>query len=173
MPGGPIAVREIAAPGLPAFDGLWGCVKLLRTQGGCGPPTAFENHGVILAKQITVCCPVQVADVIIQALQWFVESHYPYCADECSTAAREALLDLIGRFQRELRVEGCCQYSRRIRAFVCEAVNGYSALVEQQSGKSYTHRRDLVIKVCRGQSDGTDFSDAAALDSAGDARGAV
>jgi hypothetical protein len=80
-----------------------------------------------MAKQITVTCPQEIAGVLVDALRWFVACNYPHGADECSIAAREALLGLAARFEQELMEAGRCSYSSRVRAFVCEAVNGYTA----------------------------------------------
>lgn len=117
-----------------------------------------------MAKQITIRCPQEMAVLIVEALQWFVQSHYPYGADECSTAAREALLELVDRFRRELPEAGESRYSARVRAFVCEAIKGYTGILEQDSGQSWAGRRELLIAVCRGQSDGAGYSEAAAMD---------
>lgn len=121
-----------------------------------------------MARQIRVTCNSQMAEIIIEALQWFVDSHYPHCADECSTAAREALLDLIARFQRELLVTGRSTYSSRVRAFVCEAIKGYTSLLEQQQGESYERRKTALISVCRGETEGGDFAALQAADRGGE-----
>lgn len=117
-----------------------------------------------MAKQIEIQCPAEVAGVIVRALEWFVESRYPYAADECSAAARETLLDLAKHFKQELLNEGHSAYSIRIRAFVCEAVRVYTLLLEQQTGESFSCRRQLVVSVCRGESNGSDYADAVAQD---------
>jgi hypothetical protein len=111
-----------------------------------------------MAKQITVRCSAETAAVLVDALQWFVARNYPHGADECSIAAREALLDLAGRFERELGARGQSAYSSRIRAFLCEAVNSYTRQLEAQTGRSYEHRRALMIEVCRGLSDDDGFA---------------
>lgn len=117
-----------------------------------------------MAKQITVTCPSEIAGVLVDALRWFVARHYPHGADECSIAAREALLGLAARFEQELMATGQCSYSSRVRAFVCEAVNGYTGYLASESGRSYTHRCALMIEVCRGTSDGQGFAAATRLD---------
>lgn len=120
-----------------------------------------------MAKQITVRCSPDIARVIIAALRWFVEKNYPRGADECSIAAREALLDLVDRFESELFPAGVSHYSHRVRAFVCEAVKGYLAREAQITGQNYVHRCEVVIRVCRGLDDGADFDTAGRLDAAG------
>jgi len=117
-----------------------------------------------VAKQIEVRCSSEVATLIIAALEWFVARTYPRASDECSAAAREALLDLADRFKRELLMEGRALYSSRIRAFLCEAVKGYLAEQEALSGRSYTHRCRVLIDVCRGDSDDAGFAEADRLD---------
>lgn len=117
-----------------------------------------------MGKQITVKCDPELAAVLESALRWFVASHYPHGADECSIAAREALLDLAGRFRQELAVQGCCAYSSRVRAFLCEAVNSYTCHLEREEAQSWTHRRELLIAVSRGQSTGGDYPQAAVRD---------
>ncbi len=117
-----------------------------------------------MAKQITVQCDSEIGKIIIDALSWFVESHYPRAADECSAAAREALLDLISRFEQELLVDGQSAYSSRIRAFVCEAIKGYVPQLSQQSGESFHNREALIIAICRGESDGQDYDEATERD---------
>ncbi len=117
-----------------------------------------------MAKYILVQCPVEMAGVIVDALRWFVARHYPHGADECSIAAREALLNLASQFQQELVGEGCSRYSSRIRAFLCEAVKTYTLVLEQDSGQSYARRRALLIEVCRGLSDGQAYAAAAEAD---------
>jgi hypothetical protein len=119
-----------------------------------------------MAKQIEIQCTREVGGIIVEALSWFVESHYPRAADECSAAAREALLDLISRFERELLVNGQSAYSRRIRAFVCEAIKGYIPQLSQRSGESFQNREVLIIAVCRGESDGREYAEATARDHA-------
>ena len=76
-----------------------------------------------MAKQIQVRGPAHIAGIMVESLEWFVQTHYPRGADECSIAAREALLDLASRFERELVATGASSYSSRIRAFLCQAVN--------------------------------------------------
>ncbi len=117
-----------------------------------------------MAKQITVQCNTEIGRIIVDALSWFVDSHYPRAADECSAAAREALLDLIARFEKELLVNGQSAYSSRIRAFVCEAIKGYVPQLSKQSGESFHNREALIIAVCRGESDGGGYDEAAARD---------
>jgi hypothetical protein len=117
-----------------------------------------------MAKQIQVQCPREIADIIVEALQWFVAQYYPHGADECSIAAREALLNLAERFRQQLVVEGRSSYSSRTRAFLCEAVNTYTRMLEQGSGQSYAHRRALIIEVCRGLSDGAGYAAATQTD---------
>lgn len=117
-----------------------------------------------MAKQIRVQCPAKIAGILIEALGWFVETNYPRGADECSIAAREALLDLAGRFERELLPLGTSAYSSRIRAFLCEAVKGYLAVRAAETGENYSNRCDLLVAVCRGDSDGAGFDEAARLD---------
>lgn len=119
-----------------------------------------------MAKQIEIQCPGEVGDIIVQALAWFVESHYPRAADECSAAAREALLDVIARFERELLVNEKSAYSSRIRAFVCEAIKGYVPQLSQRYGESFQNREALIIAVCRGESDGREYAEATARDHA-------
>lgn len=104
--------------------------------------------------------------MLVQALRWFVHTRYPYAADECSSAARETLLDLAARFERELLLQGHSSYSSRIRAFVCEAVKAWLMLQESETGQCFTHRCQVVIDVCRGNSDGAGFEAASALDAA-------
>ena len=117
-----------------------------------------------MAKQITVQCDTEIGKIIVNALSWFVDSHYPRAADECSAAAREALLDLISRFEQGLLVNGQSAYSSRIRAFVCEAIKGYVPQLSQQSGESFRNREALIIAVCRGESDGRGYDEATARD---------
>jgi hypothetical protein len=117
-----------------------------------------------MPKQIQIQCTREVGDIIIQALSWYVEAHYPRAADECSAAAREALLDLVAQFERELLVDGQSAYSSRIRAFVCEAVKGYVPQLSQRLGESFQHREALIIAICRGESDGRDYAEAAVRD---------
>jgi hypothetical protein len=117
-----------------------------------------------MAKQIEVQCTGEIGDIIVQALAWFVESHYPRAADECSAAAREALLDVIARFERELLVNGKSAYSSRIRAFVCEAIKGYMLQLSRHFGETFENREALIISVCRGESDGRSYAEATAQD---------
>jgi len=124
-----------------------------------------------MALQIEVRCQPEMAEFIIAALQWFVESHYPHAADECSAAAREAMLDLVARFRRELLPGGSSAYSRRIRAFICEAVNGYAQLVEARDGVSYSWRAVLAVAVCRGECDDSGYAEAEAQDRAASLNG--
>ncbi len=119
-----------------------------------------------MAKQIEIQSTREVWGIIVEELSWFVESHYPRAVDECSAAAREALLDLISRFERELLVNGQSAYSRRIRAFVCEAIKGYIPQLSQRSGESFQNREVLIIAVCRGESDGREYAEATARDHA-------
>ena len=118
-----------------------------------------------MTKQIQVQCPPEVALIIVESLRWFVETNYPRGADECSIAAREALLGLADRFERELVQDGRSTYSSRVRAFLCEAVRSYLALQETETGCCHEHRRQVVIDVCRGNSDGAGF-EAARMDDA-------
>jgi hypothetical protein len=117
-----------------------------------------------MAKQIKIECPTEISAIIIDALHWFVARHYPYGADECSIAAREALLNMAERFQQELMSAGRSAYSSRIRAFLCEAVNTYMLMLEQESGQSHEHRRAQIIEVCRGLSDGSGYAVATRTD---------
>jgi hypothetical protein len=126
-----------------------------------------------MPKQISVQCPEHVADIIISSLKWFVERNYPRGAAECSIAAREALLNVVDRFERELRPHGRSAYSSRIRAFLCEAVKDYLAMQGSQTGQDYTQRRQIVIDVCRGHSDGRGFDDAERLDNARSGRAGI
>ena len=104
-----------------------------------------------MPKQIQVRCPPRAARQLAQAIEGFVARNYPQAADECSAAAREVLLDVARRFAGELATGGTCEYSHRVRAFVCEAVKGYCAAREQQEGIGYDHRCDLYIAIVRGQ----------------------
>ena len=117
-----------------------------------------------MAKQIQIQCTREIAGIIVEALHCFVARHYPHGADECSIAAREALLNLAEHFRQELVVEGRSSYSSRIRAFLCEAVNSYTLMLEQEGGQTYEHRRALMIAVCRGLSDGGGFAAATQAD---------
>lgn len=117
-----------------------------------------------MAKQITVECSDELAALLEQALRWFVDTHYPHGADECSIAAREALLDLAARFADELAATGRCVYSSRVRAFLSEALNTYTLHLERASGDDWTQRRAVLIAVGRGQSRGEDYAEAALRD---------
>ena len=119
-----------------------------------------------MAKQIEVRCDADIASLIIESLEWFVQTHYPHGADECSTAAREALLELKRRFETELLARGVSRYSSRIRAFVCEAVRGWLGLQESRSGECFAHRCEVVVAVCRGLSDGAGYALAEQQDAA-------
>lgn len=119
-----------------------------------------------MAKQIEVCCAANIAGIMVESLQWFVQTHYPHGADECSIAAREALLDLAGRFERELVAYGSSRYSSRIRAFLCQAVKAWLTLQELESGQCFANRCQVVIEVCRGNSNGAGFAAAAQRDAA-------
>lgn len=120
----------------------------------------------VMAKQITVRCPPEIADIMIEALNWFVAQHYPSGADECSIAARDALFGLADHFERELRPHGRCAYSIRMRAFLCEAVRTYLEQLALQTGRCHSNRSRVVVGVCRGDSDGTGFAEAVGLDEA-------
>ncbi len=117
-----------------------------------------------MPKQITVRCSAQLAGLLEEALHWFVASHYPHGADECSIAARETLLDLAARFGQELAATGQCVYSSRVRAFLCEAVNSYTRHLEQHTAQCWEQRRGALIAVCRGLSDGKAYCEAAQRD---------
>ncbi len=122
-----------------------------------------------MPKQITIQCSVEIAALLEKALRWFVASRYPHGADECSIAAREALLDLAQRFRDRLAVDGRCVYSGRTRALLCEALNSYTRQCELDSGQSWAARRDELIAVCRGLSDGAGYVKAEQLDRGGGA----
>ena len=77
---------------------------------------------------------------------------------------QEALLNLAERFRQELVVEGRSSYSGRIRAFLCEAVNTYTRMLEQEKRQCYIQRRALMIEVCRGLSDGSGYAAATEAD---------
>ncbi len=111
-----------------------------------------------MGKQITVQCSTEIAGILVDALQWFVARNYPHGADECSIAAREALLDLAERFSRELVETGRTSYSSRIRAFLCEAVSSYTQQLERDTAERYHHRRPQLIEVCRGLSSGDGYA---------------
>lgn len=117
-----------------------------------------------MPKQITVECAPQLAGLLVQALREFVATHYPQGADECSIAAREALLTLAGRFEQELAASGRCAYSSRVRAFLCEAVNSYTLGLEREQGICWANRRASLVAVSRGLSTGEDFADAEVRD---------
>lgn len=117
-----------------------------------------------MAKQIRVECAAQTAALLEQALRWFVDRHYPHGADECSIAAREALLELADRFATELAADGRCDYSSRVRAFLTEAVNSYTQYQEGASGESWVQRRSVLIAVARGQSRGEEYPQAVSRD---------
>jgi len=117
-----------------------------------------------MAKQISVRCPPEMAAILVDALRWFVACNYPHGADECSIAAREALLGVAQRFEQELSASGQSAYSSRVRAFLCEAVNGYTRYLEERDGGSYAHRREVMIEVCRGLSAGEGFAAAEQCD---------
>jgi hypothetical protein len=117
-----------------------------------------------MPKQITVQCSAEIAGMLVDALEWFIARNYPHGADECSIAAREALLDLAERFRRELAETGRSAYSSRIRAFLCEAVSSYTRQLEQDSAACYQHRRPQLIEVCRGLSSGEGYAAAKQLD---------
>lgn len=119
-----------------------------------------------MAKLIQVRCSRQIADLIVASLRWFVAAHYPRGADECSIAAREALLSLAERFEQELVQQGASAYSSRTRAFVCQAVKAYLAGQESATGRCYANRCRVVIEVCRGESDGAGFEAAERCDAA-------
>jgi hypothetical protein len=119
-----------------------------------------------MAKQIEVRCPAHIARIMVESLKWFVQVNYPHGADECSIAAREALLDLAGRFERELVANGVSAYSSRIRAFLCQAVKAWLALQEHETGQCFASRCQVVIDVCRGNSDGAGFAAATQRDAA-------
>ncbi len=121
-----------------------------------------------MPKQITVQCSVEIAALLETALRWFVATRYPHGADECSIAAREALLDLARRFRDELAVDGRCVYSGRTRAFLSEAVSCYTRQCEQDSGQSWAFRRDELIAVCRGLSNGDGYAAALQRDQGAD-----
>lgn len=125
-----------------------------------------------MAKQIRVHGSAEIAGVLVEALQWFVACNYPHGADECSIAAREALLDLAERFRRELTETGQSAYSSRIRAFLCEAVSSYTRQLEQDTAACYTHRRAQLVEVCRGLSNGDSYAAAKQLDEESPIRGA-
>lgn len=118
---------------------------------------ARTGRAMTMAKQITIECSAEIAAVLVAALQWFVERNFPSGADECSIAARGALLDLAERFQRELLVAGRSSYSRRVRAFLCEAVNSYTRYLERDGASCYDRRRAELIDVCRGISSGDGY----------------
>jgi hypothetical protein len=133
--------------------------------------TDGKSGGRLMAKQIAIRCPAQVAQLIIDALKWFIERNYPTGADECSIAARDALYDLAGRFERELLANGESTYSIRMRAFLCEAVRSYLVALGIDSGVCHDNRRQVLIDVCRGNSDGADFDAAAERDAAANGPG--
>jgi hypothetical protein len=54
-------------------------------------------------------------------------------------------------------VAGRSSYSRRVRAFLCEAVNSYTRHLEQGGAGCYDHRRAELIDVCRGISSGDGY----------------
>jgi hypothetical protein len=124
------------------------------------------RRDMTMVRQIEVRCPPEIAAIMVEALRWFVEVNYPRGADECSIAAREALLDLVARFEHELVPSGVSNYSSRIRAFLCEAVKAYLAAQELQTGQCFAHRCEVMIGVCRGNSTGDDFAAAAERDAA-------
>ena len=55
----------------------------------------------------------------IEALRWFVATRYLQGADECSIAARGALLNLAEHFEQDLVSQGRCNYSSRITGPTC------------------------------------------------------
>lgn len=103
-----------------------------------------------MPREIEVRCPPATGRRLVEALRGYVASRYPYAADECSAAAREALLDLADRFERDLVGTGVCIYSQRIRAFVSEAVRYHCEVLEAREGKPYRARCELYVGIVRG-----------------------
>jgi hypothetical protein len=53
-----------------------------------------------------------------------------------------------------------------MRAFLCEAVRSRLEFQALQDGIGFENRCRVLVEVCRGSSDGSDFEAAAALDAA-------
>lgn len=137
-----------------------------RTPAAAIDECGFSKAGWLMAKQIRIRCPAQLAQLMIDALKCFVDRHYPAGADECSIAARDALYDLADRLDRELLAHGETSYSIRMRAFLCEAVRSHLMLQAMETGVCHDNRCQVLIDVCRGKSDGSGFDAAADRDAA-------
>ena len=101
-------------------------------------------------QSIEIRCPAQVRDVIVNALRDYTEVAFPQGASDCALVARGALLDAVEQMQRSWAETGRMRYSKRIRAFIKEAVRMHFELRAHDEGRSFAHEYALLLEAVGG-----------------------
>ncbi len=122
----------------------------------------------MIHQSIEISCPAQARDVILNAVRAYTEVAFPEGASDCALVARGALLDAIDEMERSWSETGTLRYSKRIRAFLKEALRMHFELRAHDEQRGLDHEYRLFLETVGGKTiTDQDLEHARLLDLAG------
>ena len=104
----------------------------------------------MIHQSIEICCPDQARDIILRAVRDYTEVAFPQGASDCALVARGALLDAVKQMEQSWAETGRMRYSKRIRAFLKEAMRMHFELRAHDERRSFAHEYALLIEAIGG-----------------------
>lgn len=104
----------------------------------------------MIHQSIEICCPDQVRDIILRSVRDYTEVAFPQGAADCALVARGALLDAVTQMEQSWAETGRMRYSKRIRAFLKEAVRMHFELRAHDEQRSFAHEHALLVEAVEG-----------------------
>jgi len=102
-------------------------------------------------KTLPIYCSEAMKDLICQSMLEYADYAYPAGVDECSLAAREALIDCEKAMQKHFDAEkNQTVISRRIRALVKLAIQYHFRVLTQETEQHYAHEIAVLLDVASG-----------------------
>jgi len=103
-------------------------------------------------KTLAIYCSPAMKDLICQSMLEYADYAYPAGVDECSLAAREALIDCEKAMQKQFDAEkNQTVISRRIRALVKLAIQYHFRVLNQETGQNNAHEIAVLLDVASGE----------------------
>ena len=103
-----------------------------------------------MKKSIAIQCDEAIQDILLTALENYIDVAFPPHSTDCVQVAREALQEAVTALRTDFSEQGRASYNKRLRAMFREGIKLHYQLLEADSGRGHAAERELLLAVITG-----------------------
>lgn len=104
-----------------------------------------------MRKEIAIQCDKAIQDVLLTALENYIDVAFPPHSSDCAQVARSALQDAVAALKSEFSEQDRAAYNKRLRAMFREGIKLHYQLQEADTGRRHAAEQELLLAVIGGE----------------------